>query len=57
MSKQVFTQVIRGAHEWVRQAEEALEKAIAEHGAEHDPMRRAHHRVSTSSWALGTTPP
>ena len=32
MSKQVFTQVIRGAHEWVRQAEEALEKAIAEHG-------------------------
>jgi len=32
MSKQVFTQVIRGAHEWVRQAEEALQKAIAEHG-------------------------
>jgi len=32
MSKQVFTQVIRGAHQWVRQAEEALEKAIAEHG-------------------------
>ena len=32
MSKQVFTQVIRGAHEWVRQAEEALEKALAEHG-------------------------
>ncbi len=32
MSKQVFTQVIRGAHEWVKQAEEALEKALAEHG-------------------------
>ncbi len=32
MSKQVFTQVIRGAHEWVRQAEEALEKAVAQHG-------------------------
>ena len=32
MSKQVFTQVIRGAHEWVRQAEEALEKALDKHG-------------------------
>jgi acetyl-CoA synthase len=32
MSKQVFTQVIRGAHDWVRQAEEALERALAEHG-------------------------
>ena len=32
MSKKVFTKVIRGAHEWVRQAEEALEKALAEHG-------------------------
>ena len=32
MSKEVFTQVIRGAHEWVRQAEEALEKELAEHG-------------------------
>ena len=32
MSRQVFTQVIRGAHEWVRQAEEAYEKALAEHG-------------------------
>ena len=32
MSKQTFTQVIRGAHEWVRQAEEAFEKALAEHG-------------------------
>ena len=32
MSKQVFTQVIRGAHAWVKQAEEALEKALAEHG-------------------------
>jgi acetyl-CoA synthase len=32
MSKEVFTQVIRGSHEWVRQAEEGLEKAIAEHG-------------------------
>jgi len=34
MSKQVFTQVIRGAHEWVKQAEEALDKAIAEKGAD-----------------------
>ena len=34
MSKEVFTQVIRGAHAWVGQAEEALEKALAEHGAE-----------------------
>ncbi len=34
MSKQVFTQVLRGAHEWVRQAEEALEKAVAKHGAD-----------------------
>ncbi len=34
MSKQVFTQVIRGAHRWVKQAEEALEKALAEHGPE-----------------------
>jgi acetyl-CoA synthase len=34
MSKQVFTQVIRGAHQWVKQAEEALEKALAEHGAD-----------------------
>jgi len=32
MSKQVFTQVIRGAHQWVKQAEDALEKALAEHG-------------------------
>ncbi len=32
MSKQVFTQVIRGAHEWVSQAEEGLEKAIAQYG-------------------------
>ena len=32
MSKQVFTQVIRGSHEWVKQAEEGLEKAIAEYG-------------------------
>ncbi|MHC4250091.1 MAG: acetyl-CoA decarbonylase/synthase complex subunit alpha/beta [Planctomycetota bacterium] len=32
MSKEVFTKVIRGAHEWVRQAEEGLEKALAEHG-------------------------
>ncbi|OHB68905.1 MAG: CO dehydrogenase/CO-methylating acetyl-CoA synthase complex subunit beta [Planctomycetes bacterium RBG_13_63_9] len=32
MSKQVFTQVIRGAHQWVKQAEEGLEKALAEHG-------------------------
>ncbi len=34
MSKEVFTQVIRGAHEWVKQAEEALDKAIAEKGAD-----------------------
>ena len=32
MSKETFVQVIRGAHEWVKQAEEGLEKAIAEHG-------------------------
>jgi len=32
MSKEVFTQVIRGAHQWVKQAEEALDKAIAEQG-------------------------
>ncbi len=32
MSKQVFTQVIRGAHTWVRQAEEALAKALTEYG-------------------------
>ncbi len=32
MSKQVFISAIRGAHEWVRQAEESLEKAIANHG-------------------------
>ena len=34
MSKQVFTKVVRGAHQWVKQAEEALEKAIAEYGPE-----------------------
>ncbi len=32
MSKEVFTQVIRGAHEWVAQAERAFDKALAEHG-------------------------
>ncbi len=32
MSKQVFTQVIRGAHQWVKQAEDALQQALAEHG-------------------------
>ncbi len=32
MSKQIFTQVIRGAHQWVQQAEGALEEALAEHG-------------------------
>ncbi len=32
MSKQVFTQVIRGAWQWVRQAEEALEKALEKYG-------------------------
>ena len=32
MSKQVFTQVIRGAFEWVRQAEEGLDADLAEHG-------------------------
>ena len=34
MSKQVFTQVIRGAQQWVKQAEESLQKALAEHGAD-----------------------
>ena len=34
MSKQTFTQVIRGAHDWVKQAEEGLEAAIAQHGAD-----------------------
>ena len=34
MSKQVFTQVIRGAHAWVKQAEEAFQKAVAEYGAD-----------------------
>ena len=34
MSKHVFTQVIRGAHEWVHEAEEALEKAVAQYGPE-----------------------
>jgi acetyl-CoA synthase len=34
MSKQVFTKVVRGAHQWVKEAEEALEKAIAEYGPE-----------------------
>jgi acetyl-CoA synthase len=34
MSKLVFTQVIRGAHTWVGQAEEELRQAIAQHGAE-----------------------
>src|SRR5574340_1826104 len=32
MSRGVFTKVIRGAHAWVRQAEESLEAAIASHG-------------------------
>ncbi len=32
MSKQVFTKVIRGAHAWVKQAEEALQAALAKHG-------------------------
>ena len=32
MSREVFTKVIRGAHAWVRQAEEQLQAAIAEHG-------------------------
>lgn len=32
MSKKVFTSVIRGAHEWVRQAEQALERALAKYG-------------------------
>ena len=32
MSKQVFTQVIRGAHAWVEQAEKALDEAIAKSG-------------------------
>jgi acetyl-CoA synthase len=32
MSKQVFTQVIRGAHQWVKQAEDALSRALEQHG-------------------------
>jgi len=32
MSKRVFTQVIRGAHQWVGQAEQALEKALSAYG-------------------------
>jgi len=32
MSKQVFTQVIRGAHQWVAQAEQALQQALAAYG-------------------------
>ncbi len=32
MSKQVFTQVIRGAWQWVRQAEQALEQALEKYG-------------------------
>ena len=32
MSKRVFTQVIRGAHQWVQQAEQALDKALAKYG-------------------------
>lgn len=35
MSKEVFIRAIRGAHEWVRQAEGALDKAIAQFGPEH----------------------
>ena len=34
MSREVFTNVIRGAHAWVRQAEEKLQAALAEHGPE-----------------------
>jgi len=34
MSKQTFTQVIRGAHEWVRQAEEKYDAALAKYGAD-----------------------
>jgi acetyl-CoA synthase len=44
MSKQVFTQVIRGAHRWVAQAEEALDRALAEHG----PERRIGWETQTS---------
>ncbi|MHB1034880.1 MAG: acetyl-CoA decarbonylase/synthase complex subunit alpha/beta [Pirellulales bacterium] len=32
MSREVFTKVIRGAHAWVRQAEQSLEAAVAAHG-------------------------
>ena len=32
MSREVFTNVIRGAHVWVRQAEEKLQAALAENG-------------------------
>jgi acetyl-CoA synthase len=34
MSRDVFTRVIRGAHEWVRQAEEAYARALASHGGD-----------------------
>ncbi len=34
MSKQVFTQVIRGAHQWVGQAEQAFQQALATYGPE-----------------------
>lgn len=35
MSKQVFTQVIRGAHQWVKEAEQSLEEALAKYGPDH----------------------
>jgi acetyl-CoA synthase len=34
MSKEVFTKVIRGAHQWVAQAEEALREALEKYGAD-----------------------
>ena len=34
MSKEVFAKVIRGAHQWVGQAEEALREALAKHDAD-----------------------
>jgi acetyl-CoA synthase len=36
MSKQVFTQVLRGAHEWVRRAEEEYAVALARHGPDRE---------------------
>ena len=34
MSKEVFTKVIRGAHEWVKRAEDELEAALEKLGGD-----------------------